>query len=59
MAQTDLTCTLKTEYQETHTEMNNTPLQSNYDIELSQSIIESFARFLVTEIRKYYGDCLK
>lgn len=25
-----------------------------YDIELPQSIIESFARFLVPEIRKYY-----
>ena len=59
MEQTDLTCTLKTEYQEPHTKMNNKPLQSDYDIELSQSIIESFARFLVTEIRKYYGDCLK
>ena len=54
MEQTDLTCTLKTEYQETHTKMNNKPLQSDYDIELSQSIIESFARFLVPEIRKYY-----
>lgn len=50
-----MTCTLKTEYQEIHTEMNNTPLQSDYDIALSQSIIESFARFLVPEIRKYYA----
>lgn len=25
-----------------------------YDIELPQSIIESFARFLVPEIRKFY-----
>ena len=50
-----MTCTLKTEYQGTHTKMNNKPLQSDYDIELSQSIIESFARFLVPEIRKYYA----
>ena len=28
--------------------------QDHYDIELPQSIIESFARFLVPEIRKYY-----
>ena len=28
--------------------------QERYDIELQQSIIESFARFLVPEIRKYY-----
>ena len=28
--------------------------QDRYDIELPQSIIESFARFLVPEIRKYY-----
>ena len=27
---------------------------SKYDIELPQSIIESFARFLVPEIRKFY-----
>ena len=28
--------------------------QERYDIELPQSIIESFARFLVPEIQKYY-----
>lgn len=28
--------------------------QDQYDIELPQSITESFARFLVPEIRKYY-----
>lgn len=28
--------------------------QDQYDIELPPSIIESFARFLVPEIRKYY-----
>ena len=28
--------------------------KSPYEIELPQSIIESFARFLVPEIRKYY-----
>jgi len=58
MEQTDLTCTLKTEYQETHTKMNNKPLQSDYDIDLSQSIIESFAKFLVPEIRKYYENSI-
>ena len=29
--------------------------QDQYDIELPQSIIESFARFLVPKIRKYYN----
>ena len=29
-------------------------LQTLQDIELPQSVIESFARFLVPEIRKYY-----
>lgn len=28
--------------------------QNPYDVELPQSIIESFARFLVPEIRKFY-----
>lgn len=28
--------------------------KSPYDIELPQSIVESFARFLVPEIRKFY-----
>ena len=28
--------------------------KSPYEIELPQSVIESFARFLVPEIRKYY-----
>lgn len=28
--------------------------QKPYEIELPQSIIESYARFLVPEIRKYY-----
>lgn len=28
--------------------------QKPYDVELPQSIIESFARFLVPEIRKFY-----
>ena len=30
--------------------------QDKYDIELSQSIIESFARFLVPEMKKYYAE---
>ena len=28
--------------------------RSKYDIDLPQSIVESFARFLVPEIRKFY-----
>ena len=28
--------------------------KTNHEIELPQSIIDSFARFLVPEIRKYY-----
>jgi len=28
--------------------------ESKYDIELPQSIVESYARFLVPEIRKFY-----
>jgi len=30
--------------------------QGKYDIELPQSIIESFARFLVPEMKKYYAE---
>ena len=30
------------------------PTESKYDIELPQSIVESYARFLVPEIRKFY-----
>ena len=30
--------------------------RDKYDIELPQSIIESFARFLVPEIKKYYAE---
>ena len=30
--------------------------QDKYDIELPQSIIESFARFLVPEMKKYYAE---
>lgn len=54
MAQTDLTCTLKTEYQETHIAVDSQPQKNNYNIELPQSIVESFARILVPEIRKYF-----
>ena len=50
-----MTCTLKTEYQETHTTVDCNPQKNNYHIELPQSIVESFARFLVPEIRKYFG----
>lgn len=55
MAQTDLTCTLKTEYQEPHTSVGCNPQKNDYDIELPQSIVESFARFLAPEVRKYYN----
>lgn len=54
MAQTDLTCTLKTEYQETYIAVDSQPQKNNYNIELPQSIVESFARFLVPEIRRYF-----
>jgi len=30
------------------------PTASKYDIKLPQSIVESYARFLVPEIRKFY-----
>ncbi|MGX8701808.1 hypothetical protein [Caproiciproducens sp.] len=30
--------------------------QNPYDVELPQSVIESFARFLVPEIRKFYDN---
>ena len=33
MVQTHLTCALKTEYQETHTEVDSKPQKNNYDIE--------------------------
>ena len=33
--------------------------RDKYDIELPQSIIESFARFLVPEMKKYYTELQK
>ena len=30
--------------------------RNKYDIELPQSIIESFARFIVSEMKKYYAE---
>lgn len=36
------------------TEKKQRSSKNPYDIELPQSIIESFARFLVPEIRKFY-----
>ena len=30
--------------------------REKYDIELPQSIVESFARFLVPEMKKYYAE---
>ena len=30
--------------------------KDKFDVELPQSIIESFARFLVPEIRRYYAE---
>ena len=35
-------------------EKNKQAQSSEYDIELPQSIIDSFARFLVPELRKFY-----
>jgi hypothetical protein len=35
--------------------VKNRPDKADYEIELPQAIIETFARFLVPEIRKYYG----
>ena len=34
--------------------MTKKPQRNPHDIELPQSIIESFAKFLVPEIRKFY-----
>ena len=34
--------------------LKNRPDKVDYEIELPQAIIETFARFLVPEIRKYY-----
>ena len=33
----------------------NSNLKNPYDVELPQSVIESFARFLLPEIRKFYA----
>jgi hypothetical protein len=33
---------------------NDNTQQNSYDVELPQTVIESFAHFLVPEIRKYY-----
>ena len=35
--------------------MTEHPQQNSHNIELPQSVIESFARFLVPEIRKFYN----
>ncbi len=48
-------CTLKTEYSGDTHYGDKEIRRDKYDIELPQSIIESFARFLIPEIRKYYG----
>ena len=51
-----MTCILKIKYQKIHIVIDSKPQKNNYDIELPQSIVESFARFLVTEIQRYYLD---
>ena len=33
---------------------NTDNIQSSHEIELPQTVIESFARFLIPEMRKYY-----
>jgi hypothetical protein len=35
--------------------VNQKKRQEQYDVELPQSIIDSFARFLVPEIQKFYA----
>ena len=39
---------------ENHAMANEKIRQDKYDLELPQSVIEFFARFLVPEIRRYY-----
>jgi hypothetical protein len=34
---------------------NNSKQDNPYDVELPQSVIDSFARFLLPEIRKFYN----
>jgi len=47
---------LKIEYEKDMNPANEAPLQRQEEIELPQSVIESFARFLVSELWKYYGN---
>lgn len=47
---------MKIEYEKDMNPANEGPLQRQEKIELRQSVVESFARFLVSEIQKYYKD---
>ncbi len=47
---------MKIEYEGDIYLANEAPLQRQEEIELPQSVIESFARFLVSELWKYYGN---
>ena len=47
---------MKIEYEGYIDLANEAPLQRQEEIELPQSVIESFARFLVSELWKYYGN---
>ena len=47
---------MKIEYEKDMNPANEAPLQRQEEIELPQSVIESFARFLVSELWKYYGN---
>ena len=52
------TCILYLEnliFYEISTMLENEKTQNQYEMKLPQSIIESFVRFLVPEIRKYYS----
>ncbi len=46
---------MKIEYEGDIYLANEEPLKNQEEIELPQSVIESFARFLVREIQQYYG----
>ena len=45
---------MKIEYEGDIYLANEEPLKNQEEIELPQSVVESFARFLVPEILKYY-----
>lgn len=46
---------MKIEYEKDMNPANEEPLQRQEETELPQSVVESFARFLIREIQQYYG----